>query len=384
MPTQDVSNDPVQTSSFTATPAAATSTGPRAEGSDGRTVLAVALLSLVVTLLLLDPLPRVMHDALPFNLGDPLLNSWIIAWTAERLPYGLVGVWDPPIFYPDTGTLAFSEHLLGVTALVAPVYWIFGNGILAHNVAVTLSFVIAAVSMFLLAYALTERRDASVLIALAFAFCPPRLGGQLARVQMMMAGWLPLAFWGLHRYGATGRGRFLGAATGGYLMLALSNVYLACYSLPGLAIIAINALRRLPANSRPIRDLALAAGAVALVLVPIAAEYAAVKKQYHIVRPALEIDSYSATALSYVSVDPGSPLESVLPTEKTTDQALFPGFVLLTFAALAFVPGLAVRAPVPRRYHRVAYVLVAVVSFLLSFGPVMRWSESRAGALTRP
>lgn len=344
----------------------------------------MSLLSLVLALLLLDPLSRVMDDALPFNLGDPLLNSWIIAWTADRLPHGLVGVWDPPIFYPDTGTLAFSEHLLGVTMLVAPVYWISGNGILAHNVAVTLSFVIAAVSMFLLAHALTGRRDAAVLIALAFAFCPLRVGGQLARVQMMMAGWLPLAFWGLHRYGATGRGRFLAAATGGYLMLALSNVYLACYSLPGLAIIGIDALRHLPAKARPIRDLALAGGAVAIVLVPIAAEYATVQKQYRIVRPHLEIDSYSATVLSYVSVDPASPLGSILPTEKTADQALFPGFVLLTFAALAFAPRLAVQSPVPGRYSRFNYVLVAAVSFLLSFGPTMRWSETDGGALMGP
>ncbi|MEZ5179194.1 MAG: hypothetical protein R2746_13220 [Acidimicrobiales bacterium] len=39
----------------------------------------------------------------------PRFNLWTLSWTADRLPHGLAGWWDAPIFWPTTGTFAFSE-----------------------------------------------------------------------------------------------------------------------------------------------------------------------------------------------------------------------------------------------------------------------------------
>lgn len=39
----------------------------------------------------------------------PQLNLWILRWTADRLPHGLAGWWDAPIFWPQRGAFAFSE-----------------------------------------------------------------------------------------------------------------------------------------------------------------------------------------------------------------------------------------------------------------------------------
>ena len=349
----------------------------QSDNNPGTHLIAVAAAALVLALVLLYPLPLVLGDALPFNLGDPLLNAWILGWTSERLPYALDGVWDAPVFYPNIGTLAYSEHLLGVTIFVAPVYWLTGNGILAHNVAIVLSFVIAAVSMFLLAETLTGRRDAAWVAALAFAFCPPRLGGQLARVQVMMAAWLPLVFWGLHSYGKSGRGRFLAASTGAYLLLALSNIYLACYALPALVTVAGYVLMPRRAEARRVgRELLLAGAAVAVVLVPIAAEYKAVKDRFNVIRPVTELDLYSASVDSYVSVSPTSPLSRMLVTQVTADQALFPGFVLLTCVALAFVPRKLTSRPWPFWQLIALYGTVGTLSVALSFGPRIRWSET--------
>ena len=74
-----------------------------------------------LTLLMTYPLVRYLGSALPNDLGDPLLNTWVLAWDADRLLHGLRGLWDAPIFYPYTNTLAYSEHLLGIAVLTAPV-----------------------------------------------------------------------------------------------------------------------------------------------------------------------------------------------------------------------------------------------------------------------
>ena len=89
------------------------------------------------------PLVRHLGSALPNDLGDPLLNTWILAWDADRLLHGLRGLWDAPIFYPYTNTLAYSEHLLGIAVLPAPVQWLSGNPVLVYNFAFLLSYVLA-------------------------------------------------------------------------------------------------------------------------------------------------------------------------------------------------------------------------------------------------
>ncbi len=74
---------------------------------------------------------------------------------------------------------------------------------LTYNLAFIASFVQAGAGMYLLARALTGRRDAAVLAALAYAFTPFRIA-HLAHLQWLMTGWLPLSLWALHRYFATG------------------------------------------------------------------------------------------------------------------------------------------------------------------------------------
>ena len=78
---------------------------------------------LALSMLATYPLIRHMGDALPGDLGDPLLGAWILGWDADRLKHGLAGVWDAPILFPDRHTLAYAEHLLGIAVFVAPIIW---------------------------------------------------------------------------------------------------------------------------------------------------------------------------------------------------------------------------------------------------------------------
>ena len=82
---------------------------------------------------------------IPWDLGDSLLNAWILAWDADQLLRFLAGdlgalrnFWNANIFYPEPLTLAYSEHLFAQAVQILPVYALTGNIILSLQPAVSL------------------------------------------------------------------------------------------------------------------------------------------------------------------------------------------------------------------------------------------------------
>ena len=51
--------------------------------------LAVVAAFVALSLAATYPLIRHLGDALPADIGDPLLNAWILGWDADRLRHGL-------------------------------------------------------------------------------------------------------------------------------------------------------------------------------------------------------------------------------------------------------------------------------------------------------
>src|SRR3979409_2624887 len=67
-----------------------------------------------LTLLLFHGLFGRYSTAVPHDLGDPLLSTWILWWNAHHVPF--VGAWwDGLSFYPGHGSLAFSDPRVGLT-----------------------------------------------------------------------------------------------------------------------------------------------------------------------------------------------------------------------------------------------------------------------------
>src|SRR5436190_9861891 len=75
----------------------------------GALVFYVAL-ALVITW----PLVTVLGSRVPHDLGDPLLSAWNLWWNGQRLPFSAAW-WDAPQFYPAPGTVAFSDHRVGIS-----------------------------------------------------------------------------------------------------------------------------------------------------------------------------------------------------------------------------------------------------------------------------
>src|SRR5262245_30899556 len=78
---------------------------------------------LALALTLTWPLALHLASVLPHDLGDPVLNTWILWWNAHVVPLS-ARWWNAPAFWPARGMLALSEHLLGVSLFTTPLQWI--------------------------------------------------------------------------------------------------------------------------------------------------------------------------------------------------------------------------------------------------------------------
>jgi hypothetical protein len=335
-----------------------------------------------LTLVMTYPIARQMGEALPNDLGDPLLNTWILAWDADRLLSGLRGLWQAPIFFPYANTLTYSEHLLGIAVLTAPVQWLFGNPVLTYNVAFLLSYVLAGCGMYLLVKSLTGNIWGAIVAGVAFAFCPYRVA-QVPHLQVLMSGWMPIALWAFHRYAADGRRSALVGFGAAFVLQGLSNgYYLYFFCVPVGIIVGDALIRARRSRARMAAELAIVLLIIAAAIAPVASVYYQVRREQGLVRQPHEMRVYSADLASYLHVDSRLRLwGGVLPRGKAEGE-LFAGATVMALAAVALATSCRRRAPVgsergrldddrplPRRAATLLYALVGVLALTLSLGP---------------
>ena len=137
-------------------------------------IVAYTALSIVLTW----PLALGMASDVPGDLGDSLLNMWILAWGAEHVPGLLTGAvswqafWNANIFHPEPLALTFSEHLFGQTLQILPIYWLTGNVILCYNLIFISTFALSAFGTYLLVKDLTGNSQAAFVAGLVYGFLP--------------------------------------------------------------------------------------------------------------------------------------------------------------------------------------------------------------------
>ena len=74
---------------------------------------------LVVALAWTWPVVTRLSWRIPHDPGDPILNTWILWWNTQAVPF-TAAWWSPPVFYPMPGALALSEHLAGIAVFTTP------------------------------------------------------------------------------------------------------------------------------------------------------------------------------------------------------------------------------------------------------------------------
>ncbi len=360
--------------------------------SSRQTLEAVAVIAWFTGLTVLMTFPLVAHlgDSLPSDLGDPLLNTWILAWDADRLLHGLQGFWDAPMFYPYARTLTYSEHLLGVAVLTAPFQWLFDNPVGTYNFAFLLSYVLAGSGMYLLARQLTGNRMASTVAGMAFAFCPFRIL-HVGHLQVLLYGWMPIGLWALHRYFASGSRRALGGFLVSFVLLAWTNGYYLYFFCIPVSIVAISEIvRHRERWQRSVTDLAVTAALFVVAMAPFAFAYMQTHADQGLVRTRDLIARYSADVVSYVQIPGELKVWQGILQAGPGEAALFPGLTVLCLALIAVMardrlaPPPGPDSPLSTRHVVALYAGIGFAAFFLSLGPEPSWSGRTALLSTGP
>ena len=281
------------------------------------------------------------------DLGDPVLNCWIMMWTAGRVLRFLKGdwsalgdYWNGNIFYPERLTLAYSEHLTPQMLQILPVYAVTGNIVLSYNLLVLSTIALSGLGMYLLVRELTGRPLAAVIAGAAFAFSPYR-AYQIAHLQVISTQWMPLALYGFHRYFVTGRVR---ALVGGALSLALQTLscgYYLFYFVPFAAAFCVYdaIVQRVWRERKVWMHLAVAGAGTLLLITPFLLPYLRVRQVADMgVRSIEEVIGFSADTWAYATAFErltfwGPKLQTFVQGEGKT----FPGLTILLLAAAGMV-----------------------------------------------
>jgi hypothetical protein len=152
--------------------------------------ISVLLAYTCLALLASHPLWQWVGERVPGDIGDPVLNVYILAWDTRALSADLLTVFHANIFYPLPNTLAYSENLIGSALLALPIALLSGQPIITYNFVYLSSFTLAGFGMYLLILHWTRQRAAAFIAGIAFAFAPYRLAS-LAHIQLLTAQWLP-------------------------------------------------------------------------------------------------------------------------------------------------------------------------------------------------
>ena len=327
-------------------------------------VLAALAAYIALTIAYTWPLPAHVLHGVAHDPGDPILNAWILWWTTKAVPL-TTAWWNAPIFYPATGTFAFSEHLLGLAPLAAPIIALTNNATLGYNVTLLSTYVFCGLGMYFLAYTLTRRHDAAFVAGLAYAFAPYRVA-QLPHVQVLAAFWAPVCLAALHRYDRSPRVGWAVLAAAAFLMQSLTNGYF-LFFLPVLLLLWFLwfAVARWP--WRQIGVLAACFAVAAVLIAPVLLGYKHILVDtYGFSRGLGAIQDFSADVGSLLHASDEVWLWGWVHAVRKPEGELFPGptiALLAFFAVMAARPFAATAEPTRTRWwlRRVFATLFAIL-----------------------
>ena len=305
---------------------------------------AIFLLFVGLTVFMTWPLAIRMSTSVS-DLGDPMLNAWIVDWTSYALLHQPLRLFEAPVFHPGLYPLAYSEHLIGIALLTLPFDLMGLTPLTVYNIAMILAFALSGYGAFVLARMLTPSFPAALAGGIFFAFVSQKFD-HLAHLQVVFSGWVPLVLAALVYFWRKPTWRSGMLLTGAFVMNGLTNVY---YLLFAGAAIGVTML--FLATAAPKRDrrfwlrLFASLGLAGILLFPTLLPYKIVSDKYGMKRSEAEVQGGSATWRGWLSASNRSLLYGAMGPEdwRRHEQVFFPGFVALLLLGVA----IAVRS-VPR------------------------------------
>ena len=268
---------------------------------------------------------------------DALFSVWRLAWIAHQLVTDPSHLFDANIFWPEANTLAFSDAMLLLGVLGAPMIWAGMHPVAVHNVLLIGSFVCAGYATMRLLRYLKVDVPAQLVGGVIFAFAPYRVA-HLGHLELLWTAFIPLALLCLYRAlesPTLTRGVALGVTVA---LQGLCSVYylvfLAIWLVPALLL-----ARWHVTFTWSRRHVVSALGAVAAAAVMLGSYVYAYSHARDDVgpRPAVEIRRYSAVPADYLNVPAANRVYKTHAEESPDERSLFVGTLALALAAVSLL-----------------------------------------------
>ncbi len=296
----------------------------------------------------------------------PLFTTWTVWWNGDRASRGFRDYWTAPIFFPDADTFAFSEPMV-TTSLVAPMLWLSGNPLLAHNVFLLLALALNGWAGFhLLREVGVRRRWAAV--GGGWIVWLPMVQNELGVLQLVPLGGILWTMLCLVRFAARP-----GVVRAAWLGTAFAATYLTCanYGLFFSLLLPLGGVWLVGGHLRELRTwavLPVAVLAATALLAPVVVVQLRVAREHGLVRSPELARRLSAQPADYLVAPRPSWIEPAPVREhrQRTHFPLFPGLWHTVFAIVGAWGGLA-RG---RRRAWTGFCLTVLgIAWLLSLGP---------------
>lgn len=320
------------------------------------------------------PLAANLRDAIA-HPGDPYLTTWIMDWVWHAATHAPSQLFHANIFAPLQYTLAFTENLIGIVIVLAPLFAAGAPPLLINNVAILLGFLGAGYGAALLVRHLTNNIGAAIVAGTFFAFVPWRFS-HLTHMHHLWTLWLPVLFLCLLRLRERPTiGRAI-ALTAVFVINGLTNMHWLAF---GLAAVAWAIVLLFEKRFALYAGIAIVAGLV--ILAPLLQQYRIASRMYGLRGDATETSWYSSKPADWLIASLHNRLYGPLTNDGTVDPErwAFPGVLAIVLALITCV-GAFRRKREPMQFLD-RLLLVLTIAFL--FVPVLAMITGSLGLARR-
>lgn len=334
----------------------------------GRAVVYALLLLAFTAPVSLDPGARTFAPG-----PDTRLYLWTLGWDLHAVKTDPLHIFDANIFFPETKTLAYSEHLIGAALFALPLSFLTSNLALILNFVLLGATLLGALGCDRLAREAGASRRAALLAGIVGGFSGPRLS-RLTQAHLATLHFVPWALAFGIRYLREGRRRDLLMTLGFFTLQALTSGHGGLFLALALALLFGGALvSRTISPVRLLRDCGVGGALILAINAPFVVPYYEVRGRVGLTRVIEDAEGYAPSPGSWLTASTRtqagilSTLPPLTPAVQAANAALFPGFVFLGLGCAGAVS--AARAGRRRGVGTGFLVLLTGLTLWLSLGP---------------